>query len=280
MLKLKCIFVSDLHGKVKRYEKLFKIIQNDKLDGVFIGGDILPNESTFNRDMNDFIKDKIFLQIKKIDKNIRFFIILGNDDPRVYEEKFIDASNQGFIDYVHNGTVKFNGFFITGYSYVPPTPFQLKDWEKYDVSRFVDVGVVPPEEGQRTIKISKDIASYSTISQDLEKLAKNAPVKKTIFLFHSPPYKSNLDRACLDYKMVDYAPVDVNVGSIAIRRFIEKKQPLLTLHGHVHESVRLTGKWRDKIGNTFCFSAAHDGDELAVVIFDTSNLENATRLLV
>jgi len=35
------------------------------------------------------------------------------------------------------------------------------------------------------------------------------------------------------------------VGSIAVRRFIEERQPLLTLHGHIHESARLTGDWRE-----------------------------------
>ena len=35
-------------------------------------------------------------------------------------------------------------------------------------------------------------------------------------------------------KMIDYAPLDVHVGSIAVRRFIESRAPYLTLHGHVH----------------------------------------------
>ena len=80
--------------------------------------------------------------------------------------------------------------------------------------------------------------------------------------------------------MVDHVPVDIHVGSIAIRRFIEKKQPFLTLHGHVHETVRLTGEWKEKKGKTFCFSAAHDGAELAVIRFDTDSLENAYRELI
>ncbi|HUU04736.1 MAG TPA: hypothetical protein VMZ49_02545, partial [Patescibacteria group bacterium] len=74
-----------------------------------------------------------------------------------------------------------------------------------------------------------------------------------------------LDRAALDGRQVDSVPLDVHVGSIAIRRFIETRQPLVTLHGYVHESARLTGSWQEKIGRTFCFSAAHDGPELAVV---------------
>ena len=68
--------------------------------------------------------------------------------------------------------------------------------------------------------------------------------------------------------MVDHVPLDVHVGSIAVRRFIEARQPRLTLHGHVHESARLTGSWRDRIGRTLMLGAAHDGPELALVRFD------------
>jgi Icc-related predicted phosphoesterase len=70
------------------------------------------------------------------------------------------------------------------------------------------------------------------------------------------------------------------VGSIAVRRFIESRAPYLTLHGHVHESARLSGHWRQRIGRTWCLSAAHDGPELAVVRFDLEAPEAAERLLV
>jgi len=70
------------------------------------------------------------------------------------------------------------------------------------------------------------------------------------------------------------------VGSIAIRRFIEARQPLVTLHGHVHESARLTGSWSDAIGRTVCLSAAHDGPELALVAFDLDAPAQATRRLI
>ena len=91
---------------------------------------------------------------------------------------------------------------------------------------------------------------------------------------------TNLDRAALDGKTVDYVPLDPYIGSIAIKRFIEKQQPLLTLHGHVHESPRLTGNWRDQIGRTVCLSAAHDGQELALIRFTLENVGNAERVLI
>jgi Icc-related predicted phosphoesterase len=281
---LNCIFASDLHGKIKRYESLFNILLNEIPDAVFLGGDLLPNQFTLDSNMDEFIEDKIFSNIKRIineiGKKIRFFIILGNDDPRMYESFFKEADRKGLIDYVHNKTVNFADMFVTGYSHVPPTPFQLKDWEKYDVSRYVDVGVVPPEAGIRTIEVSEDKIRYATIAEDLKKLYKNAPMEKTIFLFHSPPYNSYLDRADLDGKIVDHAPIDVHIGSIAIQRFIKKEQPLLTLHGHVHESARITGYWKERFGKTYSFNASHDGTELALVRFKTDDLENATRELI
>jgi Icc-related predicted phosphoesterase len=119
-----------------------------------------------------------------------------------------------------------------------------------------------------------------TISRDLEGVARDRDFYESVVMFHTPPYRSLLDRAALDGKTVDHVPLDVHVGSVAVRRFIRQHQPLLTLHGHIHESQRLTGSWRDKIGRTHLFNAAHDGEELAVIRFDLHDLEGATRELI
>jgi Icc-related predicted phosphoesterase len=121
---------------------------------------------------------------------------------------------------------------------------------------------------------------YQTIQKDLENLAGNENLGKAVFLFHSPPYKTFLDRAALDGKMIDYVPLDVHVGSIAIMRFIEEKQPMLTLHGHIHESTSLTGQWIQTFNKTISFNAAHDGPELSLVKFDLENPRNAKRYLI
>jgi Icc-related predicted phosphoesterase len=120
---------------------------------------------------------------------------------------------------------------------------------------------------------------YSTIQQDLDALAGDRDLEAAVILCHSPPYETNLDRAANDGKMVDHVPLDLHVGSIALRRFIEQRQPLVTLHGHIHESARLTGSWRDRIGRTHLFGAAHDGEDLALVRFDLEDPHKATREL-
>ena len=171
------------------------------------------------------------------------------------------------------------GYDFYGYAYVPPTPFRYKDWERYDVSRYVDPGCISPEEGIRTIDTGEDI-TYASILEDLKKLGDNEPMDNAVFLFHSPPYKTWLDRAALDGRIVDYVPMDVHVGSIAIMRFIEEKQPLLTMHGHIHESSRLTGHWNQTFNRTHAFNAAWDGPELALVDFYLEDLPSAVRILL
>jgi Icc-related predicted phosphoesterase len=42
------------------------------------------------------------------------------------------------------------------------------------------------------------------------------------------------------------------VGSKAVYNFISEHQPLLSLHGHIHESPEVSGKWHAKLGNTVC----------------------------
>jgi Icc-related predicted phosphoesterase len=121
---------------------------------------------------------------------------------------------------------------------------------------------------------------YRTIQKDLEVLAGACPMDSTVMLFHAPPHDTALDLADLAGTTVEHVPVDPHVGSIAIRRFIDRRQPLVTLHGHIHEAARLSGTWRGRIGRTEIFGAAHDGPELAVVRFDLEDLASAERLLL
>lgn len=76
--------------------------------------------------------------------------------------------------------------------------------------------------------------------------------KQAVFNIHVPPYKSNLDEAPeLDENLrPKYAGNALKpVGSTALRAVIEKYQPLLGLHGHIHE-----GRGHSRIGKTLCIN--------------------------
>ncbi|MBM4166855.1 MAG: hypothetical protein FJ218_08090 [Ignavibacteria bacterium] len=271
-----CFFVSDIHGVINRYRKLFRAIEKEKPSILFMGGDLLSFDCTADVLLQKFNAVKITLQ----QSYPTIFLILGNDDPKSEEERIIYGESLGLWYYMNKRKRTFNNYQIFGYSYIPPTPFLHKDWERFDVSQFIDVGCVSPLEGFRTVEESESEIRRTTIQEDINVLVNNDDISRSVFLFHSPPYQTNLDRANLDGKLVDYAPVDVHIGSIAIKRFIETKQPYLTLHGHVHESSTLTGKWSEKIGNTYSFSAAYDKPELAITKFYLEQPSTARRSII
>ncbi len=280
-----CFHVTDLHGRLPRYEKLWDAIRTEKPDAVFIGGDILPGLNHEDIPGDDFIQDFIGTGLRSLAADLgsdypSIFVIPGNDDGCSCIGSMKAIEEQDLWKEISFVNKKLGPYQVYGYPFVPPTPFLLKDFEKYDVSRYVDPGCVSPEEGYRTMSVKPEEIRYGTIQRDLEEMVGRNDVSDGVFLFHSPPHQTLLDRADLDGKLVDYVQPDVHVGSIAVRRFIVQRQPHVTLHGHVHESTRLTGSWKDRIGRTVMFNAAHDGPELALIRFHLENPEKAERILI
>jgi Icc-related predicted phosphoesterase len=79
-----------------------------------------------------------------------------------------------------------------------------------------------------------------TIKEDLDQLPKPLHPKRTIYIMHSPPFGTQLD----------LIQGEGSAGSRSIKNFIAKNQPLLTLHGHIHESPEISGAYLDRIGKT------------------------------
>lgn len=77
-------------------------------------------------------------------------------------------------------------------------------------------------------------------------------VRNSVFALHDPPYGSGLDEApelTKDMRPAYAGRSLVPVGSHAVLELIERYQPLLALHGHIHE-----GKGTRKYKNTLCIN--------------------------
>ncbi|WP_185907981.1 metallophosphoesterase family protein [Psychrobacillus soli] len=104
--------------------------------------------------------------------------------------------------------------------------------------------------------------SEEEFAEKINKLAAQVKdMKKCIFNIHIPPFDTDLDlgtlydddlKPVLDGDSLATAPA----GSKAVREAIEKYQPLLSLHGHVHESRGIT-----TLGKTICINAGTDYDQ-------------------
>jgi Icc-related predicted phosphoesterase len=72
-----------------------------------------------------------------------------------------------------------------------------------------------------------------------EIVAKVKDPSRTIFNFHAPPYGTGIDEAPAldeDLKYLAGGRAMRSVGSPSIRAAIDRVQPMLGLHGHIHES--------------------------------------------
>lgn len=104
--------------------------------------------------------------------------------------------------------------------------------------------------------------SEEELAQKLEAVvAKVNNLKTAVFCIHVPPYDSQLDIAPmvdenLNIQVVGGRPQMIPAGSTAVRKIIEKYQPLLGLHGHIHESPGFT-----RIGRTQCLNPGSEYGE-------------------
>jgi uncharacterized protein len=258
-----CFFASDLHGGVERYRKLFAAIEDERPAALFLGGDLLPRprESAPEMFVAGVLGDGLLGLSESLGNEYpSVFLIPGNMDAPEAVPALRDLESRGLLQYAHERGLPFGEFTVYGYGCVPPTPFTAKHFERYDVGRALEPGCLPPVE------------TDSTIERELRFLTRGDDLSRAILLFHSPPYHTRLDRLA--------AGEDACVGSVAVRRLIEERRPAFGLCGHVHESARISGSWRDRIGPTELYSAAHDGAELALVAFDPHRPQAAERRLL
>ncbi len=101
--------------------------------------------------------------------------------------------------------------------------------------------------------------SEEELGRRLEAILDPAPKdRKVVVNFHCPPYGSGLDFAAeLDPQLRPVIrggrPSIVPVGSKAVRDVIKKYQPVVGLHGHIHES-----RAAQKIGPAMCLNPGSD----------------------
>jgi uncharacterized protein len=110
-------------------------------------------------------------------------------------------------------------------------------------------------------KCARDLPEEELSGRLEEVVSKVRDTDRCIFNFHAPPYDSTLDLApelTEDLKpvMVGGQPNMVPVGSRAVRDSIERHQPLLGLHGHIHES-----RGAVNIGKTMCINPGSEYSE-------------------
>ena len=247
------LLATDLHGNRDAYDRLFAL----DADAIVLAGDLLPYPLKRGGDLlalqRDFATD--YLAAKMASRPC--YWIPGNDD---WEAALPPL---GAVP-IHGRAVPFlDGFSIAGYGCVPITPFGMKDFDRYDLD-----GWEPSMEPKRCLRSTatgienttlQEVKSRGTIAADLARLGGLSDPAATIYVLHSPPFATALDRL-----HGGLTPI----GSRAIRTFIDRLQPPLTLHGHVHESPGV-----DRLGRTVCVNPGDSMHRLQAVRIELPDLK-------
>ncbi len=180
-------------------------------------------KTLFTRVMTDNLERWVRIAEEKLrGKKLQFFMMPGNDDQLelsevIHRSSFVNDPEGKIIDLdgVHS-------IISTGYS--NPTPWKTpKEVSEEELGRMIDA-----------------MASQLEVPRN------------SVFNLHCPPYDSLLDTAPqLDENLRPIVTmgdlVRIPVGSTAVRAAIEKYQPMVGLHGHIHESPGQVN-----IGRTVC----------------------------
>jgi Icc-related predicted phosphoesterase len=202
---------------------------------------------------------------------LRVFAIPGNDDCQTVLRALAELEARGLIENIHRTARRMADLTLLGLAFVPPTPFAIKDFERRDTAEDTHR---EPTWGHcvlgtpRGFELIENFGSYlnslPTLEQELNRLPPSEPTR-TVAVIHCPPYETRCD-VLFDGR---------HIGSKALRHWIERRQPLLTLHGHIHESPKMSGAFFDRLGVTTVINPGCDYSRPHLVFID---LEKPTAL--
>lgn len=268
---MKILYTTDLHGNEIKYNYFEKVSKIHSPDIVINGGDMLPKNTILHK-QGEFISTFLDKHFKFFnDLKIYYLCFLGNDDLKIFDSLFEDISKKyKYIIPLAFNKFEYKNYEFIGFNLVTDYPFTLKDRCRIDDIDFVfqkqlGKGIYSTVKGFDTID---DWISHAktlpSIRDELENLMKPKDYDKAIYIIHMPPSKLGLD-VCSDGK---------RVGSDAIYDFMLKYQPLISFHGHIHESYYMTGKYFNKLNKTLCFQPGQPHNNFFYIYLDTEKPEH------
>jgi Icc-related predicted phosphoesterase len=159
---------------------------------------------------------------------VRCYVCPGNDDEWAIDDVVRAAR---CVQHAEGRVIDVDGFEMISTGWSNPTP-----WDTHREESEVDLGV--------------RIQAMADRLRDPQ---------RAIFNFHVPPYGSKLDEAPAldgDLRPIHGGRAMRPVGSTAVREAIRHHQPLLSLHGHIHES-----RGASRLGRTLAINPGSSYEE-------------------
>lgn len=288
---LKILYTSDTHVYPSYFDRLLTAAEQIRPAVVIVGGDIIPDWrggiQASIESHKAWLRNELLPRLEDFRARcgeVPMLLDFGNDD--IAAARFLLEERDGKdLHLLHMQLVKLDEHLaVAGYMTVNPTPFGLKDGEKPDCrdsSGLHEVGVKIAgsitSTGSETPFVLDRVAG--TIEDDMDELSRMLESDawrefSFIFVSHAPPRDTDLDRT----------NTGSNVGSTAVKRFVEKWGPsgrlIASLHGHIHESPWRTGQVWQYLHGVPCFNVGQKTKLLRALLIDTEDVVESARLVL
>jgi uncharacterized protein len=198
-----------------------------------LGADPGLADRTLERLIVERVEAWVELAAERLDgTGIRMLLGLGNDD----FDELIPHLSRGPVSYAAEAPVDLGGFELVSLGWSNPTPWR-----------------------------TNRECSEEELAAKLAIVDEAQDPSRTIFNIHVPPYDCGLDIVprldeSLTVQLVGGQPDLVPVGSTAVAEAIAAYQPLLSLHGHVHQ-----GRGSTRIGRTVVVNPGSEYDDASLL---------------
>jgi len=240
-----------IHGRVERFETPAEVERARQLIGFLGFYDTVMGVDEYEAMRSDPAAiDRLFIKLaterlvrwmelaetKLAGTGIRCYATGGNDDVAEVMAVMDRSDTRQFVGCEGRAVQLDDRHIMVSMPYVNPTPWNTPR------------EAPEPELAERIDAVAGDLPGYDD----------------AIFNFHAPPKDSTLDTCPqLDWTtdppsqiVTGGQPVLYGAGSDAVRAAIERYQPLLGLHGHIHESQAAA-----KLGRTLCVNPGSEYGE-------------------
>jgi len=285
--KLSVFYASDIHGSERVFRKFLNAAEFYRVDALIFGGDLtgksvvpfvenspgvytanvfgtthVVNSGTEVETLEQFVRDRGSYPYRTTPERMK---ILESDDSEVVKlfsslmlaaaEKWITLADERLrkanipcIMMPGNDDEHEVKQIIAQGDWITDGESQVVDLKGFQVASF-GWATTTPWHSPREVTEEDMALRLDEITAGLQ------PDVPTIFNFHDPPSDSGIDLA---YKMTADMKVEMaggqammaSVGSTSVRSLIERVQPVVSLHGHIHESRGST-----RIGSTLAINS-------------------------
>jgi len=284
------LFASDFHGSDLCFRKFLSAAKTHKCEVLIVGGDVTGKaivpivetggayEATIFDSTHKARNEREILELEKRISSIGFYpkrmsreaYETTKDDKQAIEKMFEDSMKQRLREWIqlaeeHLGPLGLKCYLMPGNDDIVGIDGILAesnvvmnpDGQVIEIDAHHEMAGLAFS-NMTPWKCPRDIAEEE-LARKIDVLVSHVKdVRSSIFCFHVPPYNTNLDLAPeldKDLKIVHKGGqiCMIPVGSTSVRAAIERYQPILGLHGHVHES-----RGFERIGRTLCLNAGSE----------------------